>query len=59
MEVIIIGGGVSGNSANLALVAADLQAQIFETEARIPAIGLGMPNAVRKLAESVRTETLS
>lgn len=54
MRVLVIGGGIGGLAAALALHAAGLDAVVFEASADIRALGVGInlqPHAVRELSE--------
>ena len=54
MQVIVIGGGIGGLSAALALHAAGISVQVFESVPKMAAVGVGIniqPNAVRELTE--------
>lgn len=54
MRVIIIGGGIGGLTAALALHAAGIGAEVFEAAAEVKPLGVGInlqPHAVRELTE--------
>ena len=54
MRAIIIGGGIGGLTTALALHAAGIRAEVFESAAEIRPLGVGInlqPHAVRELSE--------
>ncbi len=54
MRAIVVGGGIGGLTAALALQAAGIEAQVFEQAAEIRPLGVGinlLPHAVRELTE--------
>jgi 5-methylphenazine-1-carboxylate 1-monooxygenase len=54
MRAIIIGGGIGGLTAALALHAAGIEAEVFESAAEVRPLGVGInlqAHAVRELTE--------
>ncbi|MEN0073192.1 MAG: FAD-dependent monooxygenase, partial [Paracraurococcus sp.] len=62
MRAIIIGGGIGGLTAALALHAAGIEAELFESATEVRPLGVGInlqPHAVRELTELGLGEALA
>ncbi len=62
MRILIIGGGIGGLTAALALHAAGLEAEVFEATAEVRPLGVGInlqPHSVRELIELGLGEALA